>query len=121
MPIQIKSMEITINGVTYRADNVKQIDPPESKRRLILSLIRDFASDVDYGAAIHARERTLREVFAHKFPDATKFKRCIQDFAGGSDWRYILQDAQPEHMNWAAKAKECGLIDAFLVDYDPEG
>lgn len=115
---EIKSLDITINGVTYRAENVKQIDPPLEKRRLILSLFLDYTREMDL--AIHARERTLREVFAHKFPEAMAFSRCIQEFPGGSDWRYILRDAQPEHAEWAKSAKECGLIDSYIYDYDPE-
>lgn len=118
MSIQIKSMELTINGVTYRAEHVKQVDPPVSKKRLILSLFLDYTSDLY--SAIHARERTLQEVFAHKFPEAMKFTRCIQEFPGGSDWRYILRDAKDEHIEWAKSAKACGLIDSYISDYDPE-
>lgn len=120
MPLNIKSFQITIGDTTYRANDVQAITEPDNDRRLIINLCRSISED---GAPDISDEKFLARVsafktaFSRKFPDAPKFRENTRVFAMFSEWVYWLRGIQEEHVRWAKAAKECGLIDSYLVDY----
>lgn len=129
MGLKISSMEITIDGTTYRACDVEEVKKPVEKRRLILRVIRYHIGIPDprfigpdenvTDALLEHRVRSVCSTFYRKFYiDLTcSGLRTFDDF---SERVCVLHDAHPDHTIWAEAAKECGLIDSYLVDYDPE-
>jgi hypothetical protein len=91
----------------------------EQPRRLILSLTYYPDAEKAYPLRVVERAHTLRMAFAKRFPNAPKFSETTQVFTQSSDWKYIFSGATDEHIQWAKAAKDCGLIDAYIVDYDP--
>ena len=91
----------------------------EQPRRLILYLTYNPDAEKEYPLRIVERAHTLRSAFAKRFPNAPKFSETTQMFTQSSDWKYFFSGATDEHIEWAKAAKKCGLIDAYIVDYDP--
>jgi hypothetical protein len=91
----------------------------EEPRRLILSLTCYPDSERQYPILAAARAQALKAAFAKQFPDAPKFRESKQNFIESSDWKYFFTGATDEHIQWAKVAKECGMIDSYIVDYDP--
>lgn len=92
------------------------VDPPRTQRRLTLILRFDLL--VMQEGYIHARGRTVHELFAENFPGAEKFNVTVENASEISvtDWKYTLADACDEHIEWAEMAKKLGLIDHYVVD-----
>lgn len=124
MSVVIKSFEITIDGTTYRAENVRVASGADNHRRLIVSLVRYFDGNniPEYSdEELLARIRTFKAAFKRKFPRAPEFSGSTRVFAGFSEWPYWITGIQEKHIEWAKAAKESGLIDSYIVDYDPNG
>jgi hypothetical protein len=120
----LKSFEITIDGTTYRAENVRVVSGADNHRRLIVSLVRYFDTNnvPEYSdEALLIRIRAFKDAFERKFPDAPKFSGSTRVFAGFSEWPYWITGIQEKHIEWAKAAKESGLIDSYIVDYVPDG
>jgi len=120
VPIILKNFEITIDGTTYRCRGPEAII--SSKRRLICSLTRFFKKDgtPEYSdGAFLERVHAFKSVFARVFPGAPAFSEVSCVFADFSEWKYWLSDIADRHVEWAKAAKACGLIDTYIVDYEP--
>jgi hypothetical protein len=103
--------------------------PNTSNRRLIISLVRPFRDDADevptkeemeheYNAAV-ARAATLKTAFTHAFPGVPELSEAVRNFAMFQERVFVARGVEEKHFEWAKHAKTCGLIDSYLVDYDP--
>lgn len=118
MSNKTKSISITIDGATYTG-KVERVEPD---RRLIFMLNRYFKDGKENDALdeLHMeRVRTFQRLFAKKFPDAPKFGQTSTLCGAFSEWKYYFTGARQAHVAWALNARECGLIDNYIVDYDP--
>jgi hypothetical protein len=97
-----------------------EIKPEEEPRRLILSLIRSSEEVARQDDLIVKRAHAMRSAFFKRFPSAPQFSDVTQIFPEYSDWKYYFTGATKEHIQWAKSAKDCGMIDNYIVDYDPE-
>jgi hypothetical protein len=92
----------------------------ECPQRLILTLSLNSDTLARNPNLIVERSHVLKSAFAKRFPMAPKFREVTQVFPDSTDWKYYFSGAIEEHFKWAKIAKDCGLIDAYIVDYDPE-
>ena len=119
MRIKFTNLSITIDSVTYTC-NAERIEPDS---RLILALWRSADENGDFtsasGELLAARSRVLKAAFTRKFPDAPEFNQTSRVFAQYSEWVYVVYNAKREHIEWAKDASRCGLIDNYILDYDP--
>jgi hypothetical protein len=119
--MNIKSLLIIIDGVMYRAENLQPIGGPADRRRLTLSLHRHFAEDGEpmvSDKAFHARADAMLMMFTQQFPCAPRFKQASLGATNSVEWQFALVGAKEEYIEWAKSAMTCGLIDAYLADYD---
>jgi hypothetical protein len=65
-----------------------------------------------------ARIQAFRYAFAQKFPDDPKLTPHMPP--PYDEWRGWIVGIEQKHVEWAKAAKQCGLIDSYIVDYDPE-
>lgn len=96
------------------------LEGPE--KRLIFTLDRHFKDGKENDAldVLHlARVKTFKSAFARMFPDAPKFHQTSTMCGSYSEWKYFFSGAKREHIEWAKDATHCGLIDSYIVDYDP--
>lgn len=100
------------------AKEPKETDSLVSKRRLILTLSEDLLADP---YVLEKRVKAILTTLTHTFPGilATMIEkpRTVGPFR---EMVFIVREAEEKLVKWAKNAKECGLIDSYIYDYDPE-
>lgn len=85
-------------------------------RRLILSIIRyNDATTPDYVCRL--RRDALANVLQVRFPNLKSEEDISRHWAMFHEWARVVPNINEKDVEWAKHAKECGLIDSFLVDY----
>lgn len=85
----------------------------EKDRRLIIAI---------NGLYMDIRRELFKSLFAQKFPDAPKFRQNETALPEHlyTEWKLWIVGITEKQIEWAKAAKACGLIDSYIVDYDPE-
>lgn len=132
MSTEIKSISVTIDGVTYTG-KVERVET--EPRRAVFMLAQYYGErkhhsvvDLECGnlaRILDARQTALREAAAKRFPEDPRSTRIHALGNHGTEktpnylaWEYIWRNIQQKHIDWLYQLRNCGVIEALSVEYD---